>query len=72
MLRRKVPAFQPPGRTPGPADEKLAFRTQPPSPAARPAHRLTKSEGQTKIDVNRLVWDPEYRDEVRRRLKVCG
>lgn len=68
MLRRKVPAFKPPGRTPGRAHESLTSRTQPPSPAGRAG----EAEDQTDIDVNRLVWDTEYRDEVRRRLKICG
>ncbi len=33
----------------------------PPGPAPEP-------EAEPKIDLERLVWDPEYRDEVRRRL----
>lgn len=35
--------------------------TPPPGPAPEPD-----------IDLERLVWDPEYRDQVRRRLKRAG
>jgi hypothetical protein len=68
MLRRKIPAFKPPGRTSGRAFEDSTSRTQPPSPAGRPDRVVSQAE----IDVNRLVWDTEYRDEIRRRLKACG
>ncbi len=35
----------------------------PPSPAPEP---------ELKIDLERVVWDPEYREQMRRRLKRLG
>ena len=37
----------------------------PPGPAPEP-------EPELKIDLERLVWDPEYRELMRRRLKPLG
>ena len=37
----------------------------------RPA-KTPEPEPELKIDLERLVWDPEYRDHVRRRLKHLG
>ncbi len=37
----------------------------PPGPAPEP-------EPELKIDLERLVWDPEYRETMRRRLKPLG
>lgn len=31
-----------------------------------------KPEPELKIDLERLVWDPEYREQMRRRLKHLG
>ncbi len=31
-----------------------------------------KPEPELKIDIERLVWDPEYREQMRRRLKRLG
>ncbi len=39
----------------------LATKPPPPSPAPEP-----------EIDLERLVWDPEYREIMRRRLKRPG
>ena len=40
-------------------------KPHPPSPAPEP-------EAEPKIDLERLVWDPEYREIMRRRLKSLG
>ena len=40
-----------------------AGKPPPPGPAPEP---------ELKIDLERLVWDPEYREQMRRRLKRPG
>ena len=42
-----------------------AGKPLPPGPAPEP-------EPELKIDLERLVWDPEYREIMRRRLKPLG
>ncbi len=42
-----------------------AGKPLPPGPAPEP-------EAEPKIDLERLVWDPEYRETMRRRLKPSG
>jgi hypothetical protein len=37
----------------------------PPPPGPKPEYEL-------KIDLERVVWDPEYREQMRRRLKRLG
>jgi hypothetical protein len=39
----------------------------PPPPGPAP-----EAEAEPKIDLDRLVWDPEYREIMRRRLKPSG
>ncbi len=41
--------------------------TKPPPPGRAP-----EPEPELKIDLERLVWDPEYREIMRRRLKRPG
>ena len=43
----------------------------PPGPQVGPQVGLGAGP-EFKIDLERLVWDPEYRDQVRRRLKRPG
>jgi len=48
----------------GPGGEPPPAR--PPCRGARPGKK--RPAPAPKIDLDRLVWDPEYRDEIRRRL----
>ncbi len=48
----------------GPGGEPPPAR--PPCRGGRPGKKRPAPE--PKIDLDRLVWDPEYRDEIRRRL----
>jgi hypothetical protein len=44
-----------------------------PSPGAGPgANCQPRPEPEPEIDLERLVWDPEYRERMRRRLKRLG
>ncbi len=36
---------------------------------AKPPPQCPAPEPELKIDLERLVWDPEYREQMRRRLK---
>ena len=49
-----------PGGKPPPA--------RPPWRGGRPGKMRPAPPPEPKIDLDRLVWDPEYRDEIRRRL----
>ena len=48
---------------------KPAPPSRQPGPAQGPA---PEPEPELKIDLERLVWDPEYREQMRRRLKRPG
>ncbi len=41
---------------------------RPPCRGGRPGKTRSAPAPEPKIDLDRLVWDPEYRDEIRRRL----
>ena len=56
----KGPGVKGPGGEPPPA--------RPPCRAGRPGKKRPAPAPAPKIDLDRLVWDPEYRDEIRRRL----
>ncbi len=45
--------------------EMIGRGGKPPPPGPAP-------EAELKIDLERLVWDPEYRDRIRLRLKRLG
>jgi hypothetical protein len=47
-------------------------RTNPPRRGRGPRKKRPSRVPDLKIDLDRLVWDPEYRDRVRRRLKRLG
>lgn len=44
------------------------------TPCAVPGHRpaASREARQPDLDLERLVWDPEYRDAVRARLRPLG
>ena len=44
---------------------------KPPPPGPRPGP-APEPESELKIDLERLVWDPEYREQMRRRWKRPG
>ena len=53
------------------AKPPLPSRQPGPAPGAGPGAG-PESGPELKIDLDRLVWDPEYRDQIRRRLKRLG
>ena len=50
----------------GPGGEPPPAR--PPCRRGRPGKKRPAPAPEPRIDLDRLVWDPEYRDEIRRRL----
>ena len=50
----------------GPGGEPPPVR--PPCCGDRPGKTRPAPAPEPKIDLDRLIWDPEYRDEIRRRL----
>ncbi len=50
----------------GPGGEPPPVR--PPCRGDRPGKMRPAPAPEPKIDLDRLIWDPEYRDEIRRRL----